>query len=301
MEPKVSFPSGEAKVHLPIRTINALEQDPSALALAKLANGDTASAINPVASTISAREAMASQVFLATQGLKQEGENQQIRIGTPADLGIPIKKWFGIPHITTLYEPSLKQLRSLVDSNSIPLSEKITSEDLAKGTLRTLPFQKWWDAWVMYDPRDLQLAVNPKNEIIGFFSSPIPVNRAVANKILNSKKLALDIKPDLKEVLQDLKTRVYLNRDLLVDEEYRGLGLAGKMKMASEEFLIKQARQKDPEAKVILITTHESDNKASARAQDKLGYARLGEHISPLFQNIRLAIRAKILNSNEDR
>jgi hypothetical protein len=131
----------------------------------------------------------------------QECEKPQIKIGTPIDLGIPVKKWFGIPHITTLSSPILEQLRNLTGSNSIPVSQEIQLEHLKKGTLRMLPFQKLWDAWVIYDPTDLQLAINPKNEIVGFFGSPIPVNRMVSNKILNSKKLALEIEPGLKEAL----------------------------------------------------------------------------------------------------
>jgi hypothetical protein len=250
--------------------------------------------LNPVAFA-DAKQAMSKPITAQFSG--QECEKPQIKIGTPIDLGIPVKKWFGIPHITTLSSPILEQLRNLTGSNSIPVSQEIQLEHLKKGTLRMLPFQKLWDAWLIYDPINLQLAINPKNEIVGFFGSPIPVNRMVSNKILNSKKLALKIEPGLKEALQDSRTRVYLNTMLCVDEKYRGLGLAGRMEKATEEFILEKVTRQDPAARIVLIITHEADNVASARAHDKLGYQSLGIYVNPKYSNIKLSIRAKVLNA----
>ena len=250
--------------------------------------------LNPVAFP-DAKQAMSKPVTAQFSG--QECEKQQIKIGTPVDLGIPVKKWFGIPYIKTLSRPILEQLRNLAGSNSIPVSQEIQLEDLKKGTLRMLPLQKLWDAWVIYDPTDLQLAINPENEIVGFFGSPIPVNRMVSNKILNSKKLALEIEPSLKEALQDSRTRVYLNTMLCVDEKYRGLGLAGRMEKATEEFILEKVTRQDPAARIDLIITHDADNVASARVHDKLGYQRLGTYVNPKYSNIKLSIRAKVLNA----
>jgi hypothetical protein len=77
--------------------------------------GDTV--LNPVAFA-DAKQAMSKPVTAQFSG--QECEKPQIKIGTPIDLGIPVKKWFGIPHITTLSSPILEQLRNLTGSMSIP-------------------------------------------------------------------------------------------------------------------------------------------------------------------------------------
>ena len=49
--------------------------------------------LNPVAFP-DAKQAMSKPVTAQFSG--QECEKQQIKIGTPVDLGIPVKKWFGI-------------------------------------------------------------------------------------------------------------------------------------------------------------------------------------------------------------
>jgi RimJ/RimL family protein N-acetyltransferase len=84
---------------------------------------------------------------------------------------------------------------------------------------------------------------------------------------------------------------------LCVDEKYRGLGLAGRMEKATEEFILEKVTRQDPAARIVLIITHEADNVASARAHDKLGYQSLGTYVNPKYSNIKLSIRAKVLNA----
>jgi hypothetical protein len=88
--------------------------------------------------------------------------NHSIKYGTPIELGIQRQEY-------------LPQIRKLYRNNSRGLFTKLSDKDLANGTLRRIPFFRFFDEMVQYKPDALQLAHNAEQRVVGFFGSPIDV------------------------------------------------------------------------------------------------------------------------------
>lgn len=207
-----------------------------------------------------------------------------IRYGTPKELGLSRDEY-------------LPKVRKLFSDNSKSLISKISKDDLKGGTLRTFPFFEFFDEWLVYQADTLQLAVDKIKGVVGFFGSPMKLPNKIAQWCLKHyAQKEIDKIPELKEALNEPGTVIYFNSDLCVDKDFRRQGIGKNLKLNSEECLKKLHSVAKGAKKIILLTAHETDNLASSKTQDSLGYHTILDNESFWPLSMKLTVRAKIID-----
>jgi len=137
--------------------------------------------------------------------MKAETKINGIQFGTPKDLGATREEY-------------LPKVRQLYRENARGLFARLSDEELAQGTLRKIPFFRFFDERVQYQPDMLQLAKDEDEGIVGFFGSPLDAPTGLVKWYLNKldKEGGVEKVPGLKEALDDEDTIVYINTSLCV-------------------------------------------------------------------------------------
>lgn len=211
------------------------------------------------------------------------GTNKTIKIGTPKELGLNREEY-------------LPKLRKLYRDNSKSTLTRLSKDQLKNGTLRDIPFFEYFDEWVQYKPKALQVALDKDAGIVGFFGSPIELPAKAITWWLRAIGKAKAIPKELRKALDDPNNVVCLNTTLCVDKNFRKQGLGKNLKLESEECLKKLRAEGGGPRKIILITGHETDNLASSSTQDSLGYMKAFEYKYPWPFSLNFTIRAKIID-----
>lgn len=228
--------------------------------------------------------------------MKTKSNINSIQFGTPKDLGMT-------------REVFLPEVRRLYNNNARGLLTKLSDEELAQGTLRNIPFFKFFDERLQYQPDMLQLAKDEEKGIVGFFGSPVDAPTVLVKWYFNKldKEGGVEKVPGLKEAIDDEDTIIYVNTSLCVDKNFRKRGIARELKSRSEEHLkkkhsslgnslLRSIHGKNKPKKLVLITGHESGNNASSKTQDSLGYHKVFDYKSPWPLKLKFTIRAKVID-----
>lgn len=215
-----------------------------------------------------------------------ETNNQNIVIGLPTELGLKPSEY-------------LPKLRNLYNSNSRGLLERLSDQELANGVLRRIPFFRFFDTVVQYQPEALHIAQDTSNGIVGFLGSPVVLPLKIFNLYIQRrmKKEEIDKIPGLRQAMEDTSTQVYINTTLCVDKNYRKQGIAKALKTRAEERLKKKHSQLSPgqSPKIILLTMHETNNNASSTTHDSLGYHKLFDYKFPWPFKLSFTARVKVI------
>lgn len=224
-----------------------------------------------------------------------------VQFGTPKELGVSRDEY-------------LPRTRQLYKDNARGLLTKLSDEELAQGTLRKIPFFKFFDERVQYQPDMLQLAKDEEKGIVGFFGSPIDAPTGLVKWYLNKldKEGGIEKVLGLKEALDDEDTIVYINTSLCVDKDFRKRGIAKELKNKSEnklkakhsslaDQLLRGINGKKGPRKLVLITGHESNNEASSKTQDARGYYKVFDYKYPWPFPLKFTIRAKVIDLVPDK
>jgi hypothetical protein len=186
----------------------------------------------------------------------------QLRIGTPSELRI--KK--------SIYIPAIR---------------KIFSEN---SEFKRYPLISFLYEWLQFKEDLIQLVIDEKQRVCGFFGSPIKLPLFLFKLIITLKKNEInqDALILIKESIHLNNVCTYINSSLFIAEKYRNQGMATFLKKSLEKNLChkKFNTQKSSSKKIILISIFDENNLASAKIQRKLGYIHFCNYFSKKHKTI---------------